>query len=201
MSEIRVRFCLISLSWICENPHKRQKSKQECQICRWVFLASYEKFFIRVFVVIRFQFSTSVMRSCFQSLRRVISRVSLSLIFIWWLSWVPVSTSITMSLSVNSYTWKNTSFNPMLISGPLLFHCRFCGNIFTSLIVKWAILSHLGIMFGVNTHYFEIILHVIRLVAFGHTFQECHCSLPHFLVIIILQFSTLCKCKTLSRKL
>lgn len=158
----------------------------------------------------RFQFSTSFMRSCFQSLRRVISRVSLSLIFSWWLSWVPVRTSITMSLSVNSYTWKNTSFNRMLISGefllsafsrPLLFYYQFCSNIFASLIVKWVIFSHLGILFGVNTHYFDIILHVIHLVAFGHIFQECHCSLPHLLVIIILQFSTLCKCKTLSRKL
>lgn len=54
-------------------------------------------------VVVWFHIFTSFKRSCFQSVIRVISSVSLSLIFIWWLSWVPVSTSITMSLSVNSY--------------------------------------------------------------------------------------------------
>lgn len=60
-------------------------------------------------VVVWFHIFTFFKRSSFQSVIRVISSASLSLIFIWWLSWVPVSTSITMSLSVNSY--KHVSMN------------------------------------------------------------------------------------------
>lgn len=53
----------------------------------------------------------------------------------------------------------------------------------------------------VETYNFDIVLHVLHLVALGHILQQCHGDLPHLLVISILQLSALCKCDRLSRKL
>lgn len=140
-------------------------------------------------VVVRRHVFTFFRRSCFQSVIRVISSASLSLIFIWWLSWVPVSTSITMSLSVNSYkhafrrisrvVWKPTA-NCRATTPPFLF------RIMVPL---------------VQTYNLDIVWHVLHLVALGHILQQRCGDLPHLLVIGILQLSTLCKCGRRSREL
>lgn len=145
-------------------------------------------------VVVWFHIFTFFKRSCFQSVIRVISSASLSLIFIWWLSWVPVSTSITMSLSVNSYKHVSMKKLSSFSDWWLLWHWKLI-----QLSCDRALVS--DIVFTVKTYNFDIIWHVLHLVALGHIFQQCHGDLPHLLVIGILQLSTLHKCDRLSRKL
>lgn len=57
------------------------------------------------------------------------------------------------------------------------------------------------ILFTVKTYNFDVVLHVLHLVALGYIFQQCPGDLPHLLVIRILQLSTLHKCDKQSRKL
>lgn len=146
-------------------------------------------------VVVWFHIFTFFKRSCFQSVIRVISSASLSLIFIWWLSWVPVSMSITMSLSVNSY--KHVSMN----KSEFFFWLMVAVTPKTNTTIDYATTLVFRILCLLwKTYNFDIIGHVLHLVALGHIFQQCHGDLPHLLVIGILQLSTLCKCDRLSRK-
>lgn len=139
---------------------------------------------------VRFHIFTSFKRFCFQSVIRVISSASLSLIFIWWLSCVPVSTSITMSRSVNSY--EHISMKEQLSFSLQMLQCFH----HTTHTLVWDV-----VFFFVQTYNFDIIFHVLHLVALGHIFQQCHGDLPHLLVISVLQLSTLHKCDRASRKL